>query len=54
MIIIRFNLLDALDALGSGHQLEPELGVHHLSQTACHHIPRIGKASWAQSQSSGH
>jgi len=45
MIIIRINLLDALDALGSGHQLEPELGVHHLSQAAGHHIPGIGKTS---------
>jgi len=33
------DLLDTLDALGSGHQLEPELGVHHLGQTSGHHVP---------------
>jgi hypothetical protein len=34
--------LDALNSFGSGHELEPELGVHHLSEAAGQHVPEEG------------
>ena len=40
-LLVKRNSLDALDALSSRHQLEPELRVHHLGQAAGHHVPVV-------------